>query len=69
MDPMALLITTTRKPAEISFERPDYAYDVRGPSLPFFHNTFPSSITGLPDQKVENVILENILTLGYFECN
>src|SRR5690606_7213434 len=33
---------------------------MRGPDLPFFHNTFPSSITGLPGQPVENVTLENI---------
>lgn len=45
---------------EVAYERPDYAYDIRGPSLPFFHNTFPSSITGMPGHYVENVILENI---------
>ncbi len=44
----------------VAFERPDYAYEVRGPALPFFHNTFPSSITGMPGYKVENVTLENI---------
>ncbi len=45
---------------EVAFERPDYNYEMRGPDLPFFHNTFPSSITGLPGQPVENVTLENI---------
>ncbi len=30
------------------------------PDLPFFHNTFPSSITGIPGHRVENVVLENI---------
>lgn len=45
---------------EVAFERPDYAYEIRGPELPFFHNTFPSSITGIPGHPVENVILENI---------
>jgi polygalacturonase len=45
---------------EVAFERPDYAYEIRGPALPFFHNTFPSSITGLPGHPVENVLLENI---------
>ncbi|MEM1319245.1 MAG: glycoside hydrolase family 28 protein [Bacteroidota bacterium] len=45
---------------EIAFERPDYKYDIRGPALPFFHNTFPSSITGIPGHPVENVRLENI---------
>lgn len=46
--------------AEICFERPDYAYDIRGPDVPFFHNIFPSSITGIPGYPVENVTLENI---------
>ena len=45
---------------EVAFERPDYAYEIRGPELPFFHNIFPSSITGIPGYKVENVRLENI---------
>ncbi|HLF63875.1 MAG TPA: glycoside hydrolase family 28 protein [Saprospiraceae bacterium] len=45
---------------EVAFERPDYAYEMRGPALPFFHNIFPSSITGIPGHPVENVILENI---------
>lgn len=45
---------------EVAFERPDYAYEIRGPALPFFHNTFPSSITGIPGHRVENVLLENI---------
>lgn len=45
---------------DVAFGRPDGAYDVRGPDLPFFHNIFPSSITGIPGHRVENVILENI---------
>ncbi|MEM9720642.1 MAG: glycosyl hydrolase family 28 protein [Bacteroidota bacterium] len=45
---------------EVPFERPDYAYDIRGPELEFFHNPFPSSITGIPGYPVENVTLENI---------
>jgi len=45
---------------QVTFERPDYAYDIRGPDLPFFHNIFPSSITGIPGHNVENVTLENI---------
>ncbi len=45
---------------EVAFGRPDGAYEIRGPELPFFHNTFPSSITGIPAQHVENVSLENI---------
>jgi hypothetical protein len=45
---------------EVAFERPDYEYEIRGPELPFFHNTFPASITGIPGSPVENVTLENI---------
>ncbi len=45
---------------EVAFGRPDNDYEIRGPSLPFFHNTFPSSITGIPGYPVENVVLENI---------
>jgi polygalacturonase len=47
--------------ADIAFERPDYAYEIRGPALPFFHNIFPASITGIPGHQVENVLLENIV--------
>jgi polygalacturonase len=53
-------ITIKNVKVEIAFERPDYAYDLRGPALPFFHNIFPSSITGIPGHAVENVTLENI---------
>jgi polygalacturonase len=53
-------VTIKNMKAEIAFERPDYAYDLRGPELPFFHNIFPSSITGIPGHHVENVTLENI---------
>jgi len=45
---------------QVPFGRPDEAYDMRGPDLPFQHNTFPSSITGIPGYYVENVSLENI---------
>jgi polygalacturonase len=45
---------------DVAFSRPDEAYEIRGPELPFFHNTFPSSITGVPGYAVENVTLENI---------
>lgn len=39
---------------------PDFEYKIRGPELPFFHNAFPSSITGIPGHPVQNVTLENI---------
>lgn len=50
--------------AEISFDRADIDYDLRGPGLNAFFNPIPASITGLPDAFVENVILENI-TISY----
>lgn len=53
-------ITIKNIKVEVAFERSDYAYEIRGPELPFFHNTFPSSITGIPGHEVENVTLENI---------
>lgn len=46
--------------AEVAFDKPDLNYEIRGPELPFFHNPFPSSITGIPGHPVENVTLENI---------
>ena len=46
--------------AHVPFERPDTAYDLRGPALPFFHNPMPASITGIPGHRVENVTLEDI---------
>ncbi len=45
---------------QVPFEAPDLKYQIRGPELPFFHNIFPASITGLPGHHVENVSLENI---------
>jgi polygalacturonase len=45
---------------QVPFGAPDLKYEIRGPELPFFHNTFPASISGLPDHDVENVSLENI---------
>lgn len=45
---------------EVAFDKPDLKYEIRGPELPFFHNPFPSSITGIPGHQVENVTLENI---------
>ena len=45
---------------EVPFGRPDEAYDLRGPEVDFFHNPFPSSICGIPDNRIENVTLEHI---------
>ncbi|MCI4668883.1 MAG: glycoside hydrolase family 28 protein [Bacteroidia bacterium] len=53
-------VTIKNVKVEVAFERPDYKYQLRGPALPFFHNTFPSSIVGIPEHPVENLSLENI---------
>ncbi|MEI7803423.1 MAG: glycosyl hydrolase family 28 protein, partial [Bacteroidota bacterium] len=39
-------ITIKNMKVDLAFNRPDSEYEIRGPELPFFHNTFPSSITG-----------------------
>ena len=44
----------------IPFGAPDSKYKIRGPELPFFHNPFPASITGLPGHDVENVTIEDV---------
>lgn len=49
---------------QVPFGRPDINYDMRGPEVDFFHNPFPSSITGIPGHQIENVVLENI-TISY----
>jgi parallel beta-helix repeat protein len=53
-------VTIKNMKVEVPFGRPDSAYEIRGPELPFLHNIFPSSITGIPGYRVENVTLENI---------
>lgn len=45
---------------EVPFGRPDINYDLRGPEVGFFHNSFPTSITGIPGYAVENVCIENV---------
>lgn len=45
---------------EVPFGTPDLYYDLRGPLYSKSHNPWPSSITGIPGQKVENVVIENI---------
>ena len=53
-------VTIKNIKAKIAYYPPDSKYEIRGPQLPFFHNIFPSSITGVPDFLVQNVHLENI---------
>lgn len=53
-------ITIRNLCAQVPFGRPDLAYDLRGPEVNYFHNPWPSSISGLPGCDIENVTLENI---------
>ena len=45
---------------KVPLNRPDLAYEIRGPSLPFFHNIFPASITGIKGYPIQQITLENI---------
>lgn len=45
---------------QVPYEDADIMYDMKGPRLEFPHNPIPASITGLPDNYVENVSLKNI---------
>jgi polygalacturonase len=53
-------VTIRNLKVDVPYEQPDYDYDLRGPTVPGFHNVFPSSITGNPGYNIENVTLENI---------
>ncbi len=53
-------ITIKQLHVHIPFGAPDLKYQIRGPELAFFHNPFPSSITGLPGHPVENVTIEDV---------
>jgi parallel beta-helix repeat protein len=53
-------VTIRNVKVEVPFDIPDKDYIIRGPELPVFHNTFPSSITGNPGVFVENVTIENV---------
>ena len=44
----------------IPFGRPDIGYDLRGPEVNFFHNPFPSPISGIPGHNIENITLSDI---------
>jgi len=46
--------------AGIPSGKPDKGYPFEGPAVLIPHNTFPSSIVGLPGHPVEDVVLENI---------
>ncbi len=53
-------VTVSHLYCEVPFGRPDEAYDLRGPEVDFFHNPFPSSICGIPGNRIENVRLQHI---------
>ncbi|MCS3795523.1 glycoside hydrolase family 28 protein [Niastella sp. OAS944] len=53
-------IHITNVKVEVPAGKPDKGYEMEGPVVPYPHNVFPASITGLPGHPVENVVLENI---------
>lgn len=53
-------VTIRHLSCDIPFGRPDELYDLRGPEVDFFHNPFPSSVCGIPDNPIQNVVLEDI---------
>jgi polygalacturonase len=53
-------IRITNVKVEVPAGKPDKGYEMEGPAVTYPHNVFPASITGLPDNPVENVTLENI---------
>ena len=55
-----LHLTTSNLKCQVPFGRPDEAYDLRGPEVDFFHNPFPSSICGIPGNRIQDVTIENV---------
>ncbi|MBP5387883.1 MAG: glycoside hydrolase family 28 protein [Prevotella sp.] len=53
-------IRITNLTAQIPFGRPDIDYDLRGPEVDYFHNVHPAPICGIPNNCIEDVLLENI---------
>ena len=49
---------------DVPVGKPDAGYPVEGPVVRVPHNVFPSSITGIPGSRVEDVTLEDI-TINY----
>ncbi len=43
--------------AEVPFGRPDEDYDLRGPEVDFFHNPFPSVISGIPGHRISHLTI------------
>lgn len=53
-------ITIKNVYAEVPLTKPDAGYNYEGPIEDLPRNISPASIVGLPDYKIENVVLENI---------
>ena len=53
-------IHITNLTAQVPFGRPDIDYDLRGPEVDYFHNIHPAPICGIPDNCIEEVLLENV---------
>ncbi len=53
-------VTVKNLYCQVPFGKPDEAYDLRGPALDAIHNPIPSSITGIPNNRIGRVTLENI---------
>ncbi|MGY5353360.1 glycoside hydrolase family 28 protein [Wenyingzhuangia sp. IMCC45467] len=45
---------------QVPLGRPDTGYEMSGPEVREAHNTFPSSIVGVPNYNIENVVIENV---------
>jgi polygalacturonase len=58
-------IYITNLKADIPIEKPDIHYEMEGPLPDSFSNLLPSSIVGLPNNRIKNVRLKNIdITFG-----
>ena len=53
-------VTIRHLQCQVPFGRPDEAYDLRGPEVNFFHNPFPSSICGIPGNRIQDVTIEDV---------
>lgn len=53
-------VTIKNLKCQVPFGKPDEAYDLRGPDIDVIHNPIPSSITGIPGNRIGRVTLENI---------
>jgi polygalacturonase len=45
---------------EVPAGKSDMGYPLEGPPVKYPHNVFPSSITGIPDHPVRDIVLENV---------